>query len=159
MRERRLERARHAHDLDVAGHDTVLQKRADGRVEQAIDDEVVEPRRDDAEAQAARVEVAFERLDAIIHASLRSAASETYSTTSSPKPDSACMLLRSSDDAHAAHAERAHDLRADAERAEIHAALPPPADLRLRLGGCVSDCTERMRSRADSSGRKMTATP
>ena len=92
--ERCLERARHANDLDVAGSDAVLQQRADGGVEQSIDDEVVEPRRDDAEAQAARVEVAFERLDAVIHAaSSRSAASETYSTTSSPNPDNPCMCF------------------------------------------------------------------
>src|SRR5689334_10803127 len=37
-------------------------------------------------------------------------------------------VLRRPNDAHAAHAERAHDLRADAERAEVHAAP------RARLG-------------------------
>src|SRR5262245_46515490 len=44
----------------------------------------------------------------------------------------AVHLLRRADDAHAPHAERAHDLRADAERAEVHAALALGAHLGLR---------------------------
>src|SRR5688572_32588946 len=40
-------------------------------------------------------------------------------------------LFRRADDAHASHAERAHDLRADSERAEVHAARTFAADLGL----------------------------
>src|SRR5688572_24537756 len=49
-----------------------------------------------------------------------------------PEPRQPVHLLRRPDDAHAAHTQRAHDLRADAERAEIHAAMPPRAELLLQ---------------------------
>src|SRR5436190_6080252 len=49
-----------------------------------------------------------------------------------PETRQAVHLLRCADDAHAPHAERAHDLSADAERAEIHGATTLAANLGLR---------------------------
>src|SRR6188768_2721633 len=48
-----------------------------------------------------------------------------------PETRQAVHLLRRADDTHAPHAERAHDLRADAEHAEIHGAMTFDGELRL----------------------------
>src|SRR5205085_7514002 len=83
QRERDLERAGHAHDIDVRRGHAELHELAIARGEQLAHDLLVEPAPDHADAKPLPVQLRLRRL---LHTAFTATASsgETYSTTSRP---------------------------------------------------------------------------